>query len=546
MIVNINDCQSRCPLNSDYQQIKGFFYTVYKSCAGHGFSGDTFHRGQHLWLNGRQALRSTVLQQTQFLKDAKIETLLCIPCKDGVLELGTVKQVQEDFNLIQSIFNFFDRKKILIAKDVCGSWFPEHLSESSIAQSCIHNEIINIPKLYETLESPNYSTLMDSDLQESNSFPLWQSRTNSFDSISQKPNTTLENDISNIYMLEDASSSLSSEILLLGTESNNVGESILTLLHENSTQHNSKILAQCQLQRPNQSLPHLSSINYGAHQVFENQSAFKKWHLNSSLSKGKSTQGHQRMLKCLQGFLRKMHATQIEEAKLDTFQISPLRRGLLKRNSSLSQKAVADNHKIAERKRRRKQSQQLSALKSLIPYALKGDKLSILQNAIAYLKHVKAKAEDLEQQSRELQSIIENKSLLIPLSQARADVEEVNPSPVTSIEEVFNAFKNQLASPSSLASICSGGCSMEIIKVGHLHERSLSIDICCRKNTSDIFIKIISSLLHMGLEVRSSFQASTLDKLYIYLTTFDKVGERDSQGLSTEVEKVLKNLISLD
>ncbi|KAJ7556922.1 hypothetical protein O6H91_05G104600 [Diphasiastrum complanatum] len=425
-MLNGNGRQLCCPPQCETQLNKDSFYTIYKSCvfaAGYGFAGVAFQKGQYLWLNGRQALESRESQQTQFLKDANIETLLCIPCQDGVLELGTVKQIQEDFYLVQSICLFLSKKGITIDDDVYASWLVEHLPESFAAENHpIQNELTTIPKIDEKPKRLGYSTLMSHDLRE----------------------TTTRN----------------------------------------------------------------------------------QWMLK----------------KCVHGISREV---EVDKARVDPLQTSSSSHGgSTKRSSSLSIEEVPNNHTIAERKRRKNQGQQFSTLRSLIPFASKGDKLSILQNAIVYMKQVKDKVGVLEQENRELQSTITNNNLpRLPQARADAKAKEVMSSPISSVEEVFRAFKEDIASSSLTASGTGGNDMDQIIKVDHIHERSISIEVCCQKKTPDLLIHIFSCVLHMGFEVISSVQSSTLDELYISMTAYDLVGKRDYQRLCVEIEEDIKRLL---
>ncbi|KAJ7566459.1 hypothetical protein O6H91_02G104200 [Diphasiastrum complanatum] len=498
------------------------------------FAGNAFQSGRYLWLNGRQALTSAVLQQKEFFKDANINTVLCIPFQDGVLELGTVNQVHEEYNLVYSICHFLSQKIVTIAEDVC-SWPIELLqktSVSSVAQTYpVQIMITNIPKIGEEPEGPDNLTLTNQDSQESNVVRVWQSQGTLLESL-QESNTSLENSIMNIDSLDDASKSLNPDI------SDNVAEWLFISSHENSPRLDHNLQAGFQnSQMPNQNLTHLNKVN---------TSAFKNWHPDSTFSSAQRTQADQWMLKSLHEVLRQIHAVQLEKIKANPLQISLSSHGGSRsiKGSIVNPEDGALNHRIAEKERRRQHSQQFSILRSLIPFASKGDRVSILKNTITYLKQLEGTVEDLEKQKRELQSIIENNRER-QTDPARDVNEEDIPSPSLSVEEVFFALRKQSASP-RLTTVGTGESTIDTIKAEYIQHRSLHIEICCPKKTSDILIKILLSLVNMGLEVSSSVQTSTSDNLYVAMTTYDTVGARDHQRLSAEVEKVLKELLSMD
>ncbi|KAJ7556914.1 hypothetical protein O6H91_05G104300 [Diphasiastrum complanatum] len=499
-MMNINECQFiSYPSVSEYQRIKHYFHTVYKSCvfaAGYGFAGEALQSGQYLWLNGRQVLRSTVLEQAQFLKDAQIETILFIPRQDGVLELGTTDHVQENYNLVHRVCNFFSSTPITIVVDECS--LPteplQTISGSSIALSYpVPNLITTIPGVSEKREYiPDYSTMIGHEHQESSALGIWRSpETSRYGSILEEPNTSFEISNSDINILNDAVESLNAGIFYDEPE-------WISTSSQNSSGLDPRILAQFEeLKMPSKNVTQLNKIK-------------------------------------------------IEKAEAERLQISPSSShgGSLTRISFLSQEEAANNHRIAERKRRRKLGQQLSTLRSLIPSTSKGDKLSILENAISYLKELQASVEDLEKQKRELQSIIHNNQ------QSQNQAKEVNKEAISalglSVENAFWAVRKQLASP-RLTTAGTGGSFIKKLKVEYIQERSLNIEVRCRKRASDMLIQILLSLLHMGLEVSSSIQQSTSEEMYVSMTAYDMVGLRsDYQRVGAEVEKVLEELLFMD
>ncbi|KAJ7556913.1 hypothetical protein O6H91_05G104300 [Diphasiastrum complanatum] len=515
-MMNINECQFiSYPSVSEYQRIKHYFHTVYKSCvfaAGYGFAGEALQSGQYLWLNGRQVLRSTVLEQAQFLKDAQIETILFIPRQDGVLELGTTDHVQENYNLVHRVCNFFSSTPITIVVDECS--LPteplQTISGSSIALSYpVPNLITTIPGVSEKREYiPDYSTMIGHEHQESSALGIWRSpETSRYGSILEEPNTSFEISNSDINILNDAVESLNAGIFYDEPE-------WISTSSQNSSGLDPRILAQFEeLKMPSKNVTQLNKIKAGA---------FKKYHPNSTLPSFKRTQVDRCMFESLHKILRDMHAAQIEKAEAERLQISPSSShgGSLTRISFLSQEEAANNHRIAERKRRRKLGQQLSTLRSLIPSTSKGDKLSILENAISYLKELQASVEDLEKQKRELQSIIHNNQ------QSQNQAKEVNKEAISalglSVENAFWAVRKQLASP-RLTTAGTGGSFIKKLKVEYIQERSLNIEVRCRKRASDMLIQILLSLLHMGLEVSSSIQQSTSEEMYVSMTAYDMV-----------------------
>ncbi|XP_042517767.1 transcription factor BHLH42 [Macadamia integrifolia] len=74
---------------------------------GVGLPGKAFTRRQHVWLTGANEADSKSFSRAILAKSARIQTVVCIPLMDGVVEFGTTERVQEDLGLIQRVKSFF-------------------------------------------------------------------------------------------------------------------------------------------------------------------------------------------------------------------------------------------------------------------------------------------------------------------------------------------------------------------------------------------------------------------------------------------------------
>lgn len=92
--------------------------SMYKSCTftpNFGSVGTAYAEGRHIWLNGAAVhLSAGSTEQAQFLRHAGIQTAICIPWSDIVLELGTCENVAEDLKLMERI-RIFITERILPA-----------------------------------------------------------------------------------------------------------------------------------------------------------------------------------------------------------------------------------------------------------------------------------------------------------------------------------------------------------------------------------------------------------------------------------------------
>nr|QTO65815.1 transparent testa 8 [Asarum canadense] len=74
---------------------------------GVGLPGRAYATRQHAWLTGANEADSKVFSRAILAKSARIQTVVCIPLMDGVLELGTTERVHEDPGLIEHAKSFF-------------------------------------------------------------------------------------------------------------------------------------------------------------------------------------------------------------------------------------------------------------------------------------------------------------------------------------------------------------------------------------------------------------------------------------------------------
>ncbi|PWA70257.1 bHLH transcription factor 2 [Artemisia annua] len=68
---------------------------------GIGLVGEAYTKQQHLWLTGANQVDSKVFTRAILAKSANIQTVLCIPLLNGVIELGTTDKVEEAIELVQ-------------------------------------------------------------------------------------------------------------------------------------------------------------------------------------------------------------------------------------------------------------------------------------------------------------------------------------------------------------------------------------------------------------------------------------------------------------
>lgn len=87
-----------------------WYYLVcmsYTFAPGVGLPGRTLANGRLIWLCQANEADSKVFPRALLAKSASIQTVVCIPLADGVLEFGTTEVEREDPGLVQRTISFF-------------------------------------------------------------------------------------------------------------------------------------------------------------------------------------------------------------------------------------------------------------------------------------------------------------------------------------------------------------------------------------------------------------------------------------------------------
>ncbi|KAJ8547517.1 hypothetical protein K7X08_011103 [Anisodus acutangulus] len=78
---------------------------------GIGLPGKAYTKKHHIWIMGANEVDSKVFCRAILAKSARIQTVVCIPLLDGILELGTTERVQEEIGFIQHVKSIFTEQQ---------------------------------------------------------------------------------------------------------------------------------------------------------------------------------------------------------------------------------------------------------------------------------------------------------------------------------------------------------------------------------------------------------------------------------------------------
>ncbi|XP_054801736.1 basic helix-loop-helix protein A [Prosopis cineraria] len=435
---------------------------------GIGLPGKAYARRQHVWLAGANEVDSKTFSRAILAKSARIQTVVCIPLMDGVVELGTTDKVQEDLNFIQHVKSFFIDHQRQHHPPPPKPALSEH-STSNPTTSSDHSRFHSAPiptAMYSAVDpspatpaAPNNHMNEDDEEDDeeeadsdSEAETARNSRPTSTPNASGVPAATAAepSELMQLEMSEDirvgspddGSNNLDSDFHMLAVShpTDHVPSRVDSYRAESTRRWVDPVL---QLPAPEggqledltqedthysqtvSTILHNQSIRWAESPsveciTYSSQSAFAKWstradhhhhhHLHVSAD-GTS----QWLLKYILFTVPFLHAKyQDDNSPTPRDGNDPVTR---LRGKGTPQDELSANHVLAERRRREKLNERFIILRSLVPFVTKMDKASILGDTIEYVKQLRKKIQDLEARNRQME--VEQQSKEQPRSLAR-------------------------------------------------------------------------------------------------------------------------------
>ncbi|KAM0857000.1 hypothetical protein ACQ4PT_048767 [Festuca glaucescens] len=407
-----------------------FMCASYSFPPGVGLPGRAFARGGHVWLSRANEVDSKVFSRAILAKSAGIQTILCIPIVDGVLEMGTTEKVEEDIGLVQYAMSIFmDQQENHMIPTM-----SEHSTSNQISridlqpfqiQRKIHaGQAKEEPKKF----SPKYedNEMDDGDDEIDEECALGSETNTAGDYCWHAPLKIVSND-------EQATHNIgSSKLMQLEMServrdgcSSNSGDGIQTLMVFQNINNQSSMQADepsqswhflyeelCsgypQSSGENQAIVSPENAHYTgtvlsilhsntrrqaakpnirSYLAVSHQSSFSAWHptiLGRTVTERATPQ---RLLKSvLLSAACSSHCKPPDDPRCDNVGTVGPRREV----------DISGNHVLQERKRREKLNERFIILRSLVPFVTKMDKASILGDTIEYVKQLRKRIQDLE------------------------------------------------------------------------------------------------------------------------------------------------------
>ncbi|KAK4731929.1 hypothetical protein R3W88_024917 [Solanum pinnatisectum] len=424
-----------------------------------GLPGKAYSKKHHIWIMGANEVDSKVFCRAILAKSARIQTVVCIPLLDGVVELGTTERVQEDIGFIHHVKSFFNEQQQAQPPKPALS---EHSTSDPSAFSEPHFYSSNTPSSAGICPADQDGRIAgeeeNEDEDENDEAELdsdgiaIQSEAGAANRTAAEASELMQLDMSEAIRLgspDDGSNNMDTDLYLDGiSQAGNTADSFkaetaISWANFQDLQHLPGVPSYDELSQEDTHysqtvsvvLEHLSNTSskfassttiMGSISPDSAQSAFTLWpiicspnpsHCRRHDSGDCSRTSSQWLLKSILFTVPFLHTTKqlhqlpealspkSRDAVADSSAAASRFREGCTINSSTQQEETNGNHVLAERRRREKLNERFVILRSLVPFVTKMDKASILGDTIEYVKQLRKKVQDLEARDRHAETI---------------------------------------------------------------------------------------------------------------------------------------------
>ncbi|CAI0400722.1 unnamed protein product [Linum tenue] len=400
---------------------------------GYGLPGKAYAKRQHVWLSGANEVDSKIYSRAILAKSARVQTVVCIPLLDGVLELGTTAKLQEDAGLIEHVKGFFTDQNYQhnpapkpalsghsTSDPVPSSDHPSSAFRSPLFPSTVFSPADDHTPAHDDDEEPDDLEIDEDDDEEQLEDDCENSDAEAEaepPAAGSQPIELMQLDMSEDIRLgspdDGGSNQLDSNFNLFGSqrwrslmmEADCCGgidfqppQPMDQELSQEDTHYSQTVSAVLQNHhRLGRSGGWPTTTTSSTTACSPPQSAFATWTNYVAVADhppelGTTTTTSQWALKYMLFNVPYLHAKHHPEEEKD----SP------KSGAGRVRDELSANHVMAERRRREKLNERFIVLRSLVPFVTKMDKASILGDTIEYLKQLRSKIQELEARNRQL------------------------------------------------------------------------------------------------------------------------------------------------
>ncbi|XP_075486623.1 transcription factor MYC2-like [Primulina tabacum] len=362
---------------------------------GFGLPGQAMYSSSPVWVTGTERLLASHCERAQQAQGFGLQTLVCIPSPNGVVELGSTEPIFQSsdlMNKVRFLFNFSGMEMgsgsgsgswALAENDPSALWLTEPSSSAVDTKDSLNNnntnvQVSSIPSSITSNqivfgnENPSSSTVTENPQQQNQGFLAKDLKFSKFG-----PNGT--SNVRNGEILSFGESSTRSicggNVNLFGAQEEN---------NNSSTSKNKK----------------RSPVPRGSHE--EGMLSFTSGAIlqTSSMVKTDTNGG-------IESDHSDLEVSVVKEAESNRV-VDPEKRPRKRGRKPANGREEPLNHVEAERQRREKLNQRFYALRAVVPNVSKMDKASLLGDAISYINDLKVKLQNVESDKDDLRSQLES------------------------------------------------------------------------------------------------------------------------------------------
>ncbi|KAJ3680501.1 hypothetical protein LUZ60_016779 [Juncus effusus] len=340
-----------------------------------GLPGKAFASNEYIWLSNAQFADGKIFTRSLLAKSASIQTVVCIPFMNGVLEFGTTELVLEDPALVNHLTTSFWELAIPICTEqsISSPRFPERDQKNHINDTVISPNILLTSNETEEFHANFYEDIkMDSPDTSRKDSPHM---TSSFDFNTEIIDDDFHNGLNG--SLNPGNCMSPKNVLDVLTEETE--RDLVSLDLDGDASHYAKTLAA--VLRNSKNLNSFVSNSIGG-----TKSSFAVW--AKDLVTEKVPVSSQNLVKKVLSGRIWMNSYEIAKGveNGDELQNKVVKIGF----------GVNASHVMSDKNRKEKLSEKFVVLRSLVPSISKVDKTSILNDTIEYVKELEHRVEELE------------------------------------------------------------------------------------------------------------------------------------------------------
>ncbi|KAG6431502.1 hypothetical protein SASPL_109581 [Salvia splendens] len=319
--------------------------------SGSGLPGQALYSSTPVWVTGNERLLSSHCERARQAQGFGLQTLVCIPSANGVVELGSTELIFQSSDLMNKVRVLFNFNGTEIASSSAASWALNDNDPSTIWLTDPSSAAVDVttiaPSNLPTKQNPSSSSLTE--------IPFVQHQTQGF--FNRELNFSE-------FGLNSSCKRESGEML-------NFGESVKrgVGVKDDKTKRRSPMAEDGMM-----------SCSSGVLLKSDNHFESDQSDLEASVLKD------------------------VDSSRVVNPEKRPRKRGRKPANG----REEPLNHVEAERQRREKLNQRFYALRAVVPNVSKMDKASLLGDAIAYINELKLKVQSVESDKEELKRELES------------------------------------------------------------------------------------------------------------------------------------------